>query len=76
MVESLMCPFTMGQAMSLWNKYWQTVLMDPRMGPSAKRRKVKYMERIDEAVRKASEEEQRKEKEAGMRETGGFDDEF
>jgi protein involved in temperature-dependent protein secretion len=52
MVQSLMCPFTMGQAMTNWKKYWNAVLT-PRNGVTdteARKRYDGYMKRIEESI--------------------------
>jgi hypothetical protein len=54
MVQSLMCPFTMGQAMTNWKKYWNAVLM-PRNGVTdveARKRYDACMKRIEESIEK------------------------
>ena len=56
MVESLMCPFTMGQAMNNWNKYWQVVL-DGGKNAEAKKSYDRFMTRIKAEVAKAQQEE-------------------
>ena len=68
MVQSLLCPFTMGQAMNNWNRYWKVVLSSSSGGSGvAKKRYNKYMERIHEEVAKAQREEEEKEKEESKR---------
>ena len=49
MVQSLLCSFTMGQAMNNWNKYWKVVLNDGK-NEAAKARYDRYMTRIRAAV--------------------------
>ncbi|KAL7549210.1 hypothetical protein ACHAWF_012481 [Thalassiosira exigua] len=56
MVQSLMCPFTMGQAMTNWNKYWQVVLADER-NQAPRKRYEGYMARIREEVQRREEAE-------------------
>jgi len=79
MAQSLRCPFTMGQAMGNWNKYWKVVL---KQDASAKGRYDKYMASIQEEVARREEEEggssgdrkkmkKKKEKEEGRRRVGG-----
>jgi len=65
MVQSLLCSFTMGQAMNNWNKYWKVVLNDGK-NEAAKARYDRYMARIRAAVendqdeRRLEEEKKRK----------------
>jgi hypothetical protein len=57
MVQSLMCPFTMGQAMTNWKRYWNAVLT-PRNGVTdveARKRYDGYMKRIEESIEKEAE---------------------
>jgi len=72
MVKSLLCPFTMGQALNNWNKYWKVVL-NAGQNTEARERYEKYMARIQEEVA-------RKEKEEGERSSnshrGGVKDEL
>jgi len=58
MVESLQCQFTMGAAMNNWNKYWGVVLADGRNADANVRYK-KYMARIQEAIARGMEQEQK-----------------
>ena len=63
MVQSLMCPFTMGQAMNNWKRYWNAVLQ-PRNGvvdAEARGRYDGYMKRIEESIEKEAEREARNE---------------
>lgn len=56
-VQSLMCPFTMGQAMANWKKYWNAVLT-PRNGVTdaeARKRYDGYMKRIEESIAREAE---------------------
>eukprot|EP00986_Skeletonema_menzelii_P006418 scaffold2429_cov149-Skeletonema_menzelii.AAC.10 len=51
LVEALLCPFTMGQAMTNWNRYWQVMLSG---GDSvANGRYTKYMQRLQGEIKKA-----------------------
>ncbi|EED89741.1 predicted protein [Thalassiosira pseudonana CCMP1335] len=64
-VEALLCPFTMGQAMTNWNKYWKVVLSANGGGSSKNReastkRYTQYMERIEKEIAKAAKEDERK----------------
>ncbi|KAL9184717.1 hypothetical protein ACHAXT_012687 [Thalassiosira profunda] len=59
MVDSLMCPFTMGQAINNWNKYWQVVL-DGGKNAEAKKRYDRFMTRIKAEVAKAQQEDGKK----------------
>lgn len=55
LVEALLCPFTMGQAMTNWNRYWQVMLAS---GDSvASGRYTKYMERLQGEIDKAAKDE-------------------
>ena len=61
LVEALQCQFTMGQAMNMWQKYWNVVLGGGEGGTSDLKREVraryqKYMTRIREVI----EEDERK----------------
>ena len=55
MFQSLMCPFTMGQAMNNWNKYWKVVLQDGK-NVKARERYQNYMTRVQEEIDKANKE--------------------
>lgn len=64
-MEALLCPFTMGQAMTNWNKYWKVVLSANGGGSSKNReastkRYTQYMERIEKEIAKAAKEDERK----------------
>jgi len=50
-----MCPFTMGQAMNNWNKYWKVVLQDGK-NVKATERYQNYMTRVQEEIAKANKE--------------------
>lgn len=57
MVHSLMCPFTMGAAMTNWKKYWN-VLLSPRNGVvdvEGRKRYDGYMKRIEELIQMEAE---------------------
>ena len=57
MVKSLLCPFTMGQAMVNWKKYWNAVLA-PRNGKTdaaARKRYDGYMKSIEESIDREAE---------------------
>ena len=57
MVQSLMCPFTMGAAMTNWKKYWN-VLLSPRNGVvdmEGRKRYDGYMKRIEELIQMEAE---------------------
>ena len=54
-----MCPFTMGQAINNWNKYWQVVL-DGGKNAEAKKRYDRFMTRIKAEVAKAQQEDGKK----------------
>ncbi|KAL7542747.1 hypothetical protein ACHAXR_012051 [Thalassiosira sp. AJA248-18] len=56
MVKSLMCPFTMGQAMNNWNKYWKVMLHGGK-NKEASERYQRYMSRIQEVIARAEKEE-------------------
>ena len=56
MVQSLMCPFTMGQAMNNWNKYWQVVLEGGK-NKEASERYQRYMAEIQNEIARAEREE-------------------
>lgn len=61
LLEALQCPFTMGQAIPLWQQYWQSVL-DPSSQPesvveSNRKRYEKYQRTIQEKIQKESEQE-------------------
>ena len=62
MTKALLCPFTMGQAIPLWQNYWKQVTSDPRSGAEAKDRMDKYQAIINEAIEK----DQLKEREEEM----------
>lgn len=62
LTKALLCPFTMGQAIPLWQNYWKQVTSDPRSGAEAKDRMDKYQAIINEAI----EEDQQKEREEEM----------
>lgn len=55
LIEALLCPFTMGQAMSNWNRYWQVLLSSE--DNATKERYNKYMQRIQREIDKAEKEE-------------------
>ena len=55
MVKSLLCPFTMGQAMNNWQKYWNVILQDSR-NTEAKLRYQNYMTKIQAEVEKSERE--------------------
>jgi len=63
--EALLCPFTMGQAMHNWNKYWKVVLNSEsgKDGGSARKRYENYMREIQIEIEKAEREEREKEPE-------------
>ena len=59
LVEALQCQFTMGQAMNMWQRYWNVVLRDDGSGGGgvgdtkkreARARYQKYMTRIQEVI--------------------------
>eukprot|EP00956_Cyclotella_meneghiniana_P010239 scaffold14139_cov74-Cyclotella_meneghiniana.AAC.11 len=57
MVHSLMCPFTMGAAMTNWKRYWNVVL-SPRNGVvdvEGRKRYDGYMKRIEEMIKMEAE---------------------
>ena len=51
MVQSLLCSFTMSQAMNNWQKYWKIVLNDGK-NAAAQARYDRYMAKIKEEVKK------------------------
>lgn len=55
MVKSLLCPFTMGQAMNNWQQYWKVILQDSR-NTEAKLRYQNYMTRIQVEVEESERE--------------------
>ncbi|KAL7434211.1 hypothetical protein ACHAXM_003933 [Skeletonema potamos] len=55
LVEALLCPFTMGQAMTNWNRYWKVVLSTG--DGAANERYTRYMQRIQRETDKAEKEE-------------------
>jgi arginine exporter protein ArgO len=55
LVEALLCQFTMGQAMTNWNRYWKVMLSNG--DSAANERYTKYMERIQREIAKAEKEE-------------------
>lgn len=59
LTEAVMCPFSMGGAVHMWRQYWQAVTADPRTGEAAKRRMDRYQGRINEAVQREAEKEEK-----------------
>lgn len=70
LTHALLCPFTMGQAIPLWQNYWKQVTSDPRSGAEAKVRMDKYQAILNEAIEKEQriedDEEQRRKPQAFM----------
>lgn len=68
LVEALQCQFTMGQAMNMWQGYWNVVLRDDgdNVGEARKRearaRYQKYMTRIQQVI----DEDERKNRPGGV----------
>ena len=62
LTNALLCPFTMGQAIPLWQNYWKQVTSDPRSGAEAKERMDKYQAIINEAVEKEQEKEEKQQR--------------
>ena len=60
LVEALLCPFTMGQAMTNWNRYWQVMLSGG--DTAANERYTKYMQRLQGEIEKAEKADARKAK--------------
>eukprot|EP00985_Skeletonema_marinoi_P006953 scaffold3037_cov142-Skeletonema_marinoi.AAC.2 len=60
LVEALLCPFSMGQAMTNWNRYWQVMLSSGDSVPNE--RYTKYMQRIQGEIDKAEKEDASKAK--------------
>jgi len=54
LVKAVLCPFTMGGALPLFQQYWSIALNDPKLGQLAAKRKVKYDKMINDAVVAAS----------------------
>ena len=65
LVEALLCPFSMGQAMTNWNQYWEVMLSSGDNVASG--RYTKYMERIQGEIDKAAKEDASKAKKDGAR---------
>jgi len=57
LTHAVLCPFTMGQSVPLWQRYWKQVTSDPRTGEQAKRRMDKYQAIVNEAIRQEAERE-------------------
>ena len=56
LVEALLCSFTMGQAMTNWNRYWKLMLSS---GDNvANERYTKYMQRLQREIDKAEKDEE------------------
>lgn len=56
MVKALHCPFSMGQAMGNWNKYWK-VMLQGGQNVEARERYEKYMRGLQEDIDRAEKEE-------------------
>ncbi|KAL7479643.1 hypothetical protein ACHAW6_005367 [Cyclotella cf. meneghiniana] len=78
MVESLLCPFTMGQAMGNWKKYWNAVLA-PRNGKTdaaARKRYDKYMKILEESIDREAEKAGMEDNERRIRHASNLEDEL
>lgn len=75
MVQSLLCSFTMGQAMNNWNKYWKVVLNDGK-NDAAKARYDMYMARIRAAVENDQDERRLEEEKKRQKKNGKVNDEL
>ena len=56
MVQSLMCKFTMGQAMTNWQNYWKVVLSD-KTNAKARARYERYMAHIGDEIKRHEKKE-------------------
>ncbi|KAL3787631.1 hypothetical protein HJC23_011779 [Cyclotella cryptica] len=78
MVKSLLCPFTMGQAMGNWKKYWNAVLA-PRNGKTdvaARKRYDEYMKSIEESIDREGEKSGMETRERRIRDGSNLEDEL
>ena len=64
MVQSLLCSFTMSQAMNNWQQYWKVVLKDGK-NAAAQARYDRYMMKIKEEVKKGEMAEEEKKRMMG-----------
>eukprot|EP00566_Odontella_aurita_P008001 CAMPEP_0113558774 /NCGR_PEP_ID=MMETSP0015_2-20120614/18533_1 /TAXON_ID=2838 /ORGANISM="Odontella" /LENGTH=660 /DNA_ID=CAMNT_0000460347 /DNA_START=112 /DNA_END=2090 /DNA_ORIENTATION=- /assembly_acc=CAM_ASM_000160 len=72
LTKAVLCPFSMGGAVPMWQQYWQAVTKDPGPGGDAARKRMDmYQKRINEAVMKEQEKEEKERKERGGRMAGG-----
>ena len=56
MVQSLLCKFTMGQAMTNWQNYWKVVLSD-KTNAKARARYERYMAHIGDEIKRHEKKE-------------------
>eukprot|EP00568_Trieres_chinensis_P018350 CAMPEP_0183326098 /NCGR_PEP_ID=MMETSP0160_2-20130417/81354_1 /TAXON_ID=2839 ORGANISM="Odontella Sinensis, Strain Grunow 1884" /NCGR_SAMPLE_ID=MMETSP0160_2 /ASSEMBLY_ACC=CAM_ASM_000250 /LENGTH=394 /DNA_ID=CAMNT_0025494015 /DNA_START=527 /DNA_END=1711 /DNA_ORIENTATION=+ len=67
LTKALMCPFSMGGSLPLWQQYWKLVTADPVSGADAAKRMAKYQKIIEKAVQEESEKEEKAEREKNKR---------
>ena len=78
MVKALLCPFTMGQAMGNWKKYWNAVLApwNGKTDVAARKRYDKYMKRIEESIDREAERSGMESRASRIRDGSNLEDEL
>jgi hypothetical protein len=76
LLQSLLCQFTAGSAMPMWQKYWEIQLNEQQTSPAAvqenRRRYQSYQTVINEAIAKEAAEEQQKQKQKSAKKKSPF----
>lgn len=76
LLQSLLCQFTAGSAMPMWQKYWEIQLNEQQNTPAAvqenRRRYRSYQNVINEAIAKDAAEEQRRQKQQSAKKKSPF----